>query len=131
MWDVIIIIFAIQNAITLPLEIAFHNELKDIKLLSVLEWLTMVIFFLDIIVGFNTSYINVASGDEIYGQKMIAVNYIWNGTFIIDILSTFPLDKIFGNVVDNNTLNILKIFGFLKIQRIRRISKIIGQLNQT
>lgn len=130
-WDVLIIIFAIQNAITLPLEIAFAEKLNGGTVLAVLEWLTMFVFFMDILVGFNTSYINVASGDEIYGHKMIAYNYVFKGTFMIDILSTFPLDKIFGNIVSETALIILKILGMLKMQRIRRISKIIGQLNQT
>jgi len=91
-WDIIIIIFAIVNAVTLPLNIAFEEFMSKITFLKYLDTLTTVLFFLDIVFGFMTSYINVASGDEIFGVRMIAVNYICAGTFMIDILSTFPLD---------------------------------------
>jgi len=47
---------------------------------------------MDIIICFFTSYINVASGDEIFGLRMIAFNYVCAGTFFIDIISTLPLD---------------------------------------
>ena len=130
-WDVLIIIFAIQNAITLPLDIAFSENLKDFEILKILDDVTMALFAMDIVICFFTSYINVASGDEIYGLQMIAVNYVCSGTFIIDILSTFPLDRWVEGLGNDAITTFFKIFGFLKMQRIRRISKIIGQLNQT
>lgn len=91
-----------------------------------------VVFTMDIIAGFLTSFINVSSGDEIFGPGMIAKNYIFNDTFLLDIVSTFPLDKIAGafNAPDN-WINILRILGLLKMQRIRRVSKIISSLNGT
>ena len=79
--------------------------------------------------GFLTSYINVASGDEIFGPRMIAYNYVCGGTFIIDILSTFPLDQWVEPFGNPSLTNFFKILGFLKMQRIRRISKIIGHMN--
>lgn len=75
----------------------------------------MVVFMMDIGVCFMTSYINVASGDEIYGLKMIALNYIFHGTFMIDVISTFPLDKMFNSVASAWLIIFFKIFGFLKI----------------
>ena len=92
----------------------------------------MILFIIDIIICFFTSYINVASGGEIYVMKMIAYNYICAGTFMIDILSTFPLDKwVAASGASYSVTSFFKIFGFLKMQRIRRISKIIGQMNST
>mmetsp|Transcript_3615 Transcript_3615/g.5453 ORF Transcript_3615/g.5453 Transcript_3615/m.5453 type:complete len:93 (-) Transcript_3615:426-704(-) len=81
-----------------------------------------------------TSYVNVSSGDEIHGFSMVAKNYIFNGSFTIDILSTFPLEQLYEAMTRNpssSVSSILKVFGILKMQRIRRISKIIGQMNQT
>lgn len=93
--------------------------------IDALMYLTDAVFYIDILVNFFTSFINVSTGDEIYGHGMIAENYIYNGPFLIDLISTLPLDKIFSDST------VAKVFGILKIQRIRRISKIIGQLNQT
>ena len=139
-WDSIIIIFAILNGLSLPLEIAFNDQISSggstsiETLIKVLNGITVVVFTLDIITGFLTSYINVSSGDEIFSLKMIAINYIMNGSFVIDILSTFPIDDIYTNMLGGTSTNVerlLKVFGILKMQRIRRISKIIGNMNQT
>lgn len=137
-WDFIIIIFAVLNGLSLPLEIAFNDQIFSGTsdgfgtLIKILNWITVVVFTLDIIAGFITSYINVSSGDEIFSLKMIAMNYMWNGSFIIDILSTFPIDDIYTNLFQGKSSNVerlLKVFGILKMQRIRRISKIIGNMN--
>lgn len=89
----------------------------------------MYVFIVDMVLGFFTSYINVQSGEEVFGYSFIAWNYVTNGTFILDLLSTFQLDNVYGYFfgTDNDTLiQILKLLGFLKIQRLRRISKLIG-----
>ena len=141
-WDVVIIIFAIQNAITLPMEIAFEEELSDIPALKYLDYVTTAVFTLDIIAGFITSYIEVSTGEQIFAMRPIAINYICAGPFLIDIFSTFPLDAIAKpfapkdangilTTQGNTVVRTLKILGFLKMQRLRRIAKIIGQMNMT
>ena len=75
-WDLIIIVFAIINAVTLPLDIAFPEKMANVEGLAFMDNFTNFLFFCDIVIGFFTSYINVASGDEIYGLRMIAINYI-------------------------------------------------------
>jgi hypothetical protein len=59
----------------------------------------MVFFLMDIGIGFFTSYLDISSGDVIYSLNRIANNYIFNGTFLVDILSTFPL-KSWGEKLD-------------------------------
>lgn len=127
----LIILFAIQNSIVLPLTIAFKEELSDLQIIGVLSNLTTVLFFMDIVIGFFTSYINVSSGDEIFGMRMIARNYVCKGTFLIDILSTFDLDDLVRGIGNESLTFLMSLFGFLKMQRIRRINKIIGNLNTT
>lgn len=96
-WDVIIIFFALIIACSLPFELAFGDDLKEIQgVLDLLDNVLTAVFAMDIIAGFLTSFINVSSGDEIFGPGMIARNYIFNDTFLLDIVSTFPLDKIAG-----------------------------------
>ena len=108
-------------------------EFEHYDFMQFLDQFTMYIFVIDIILGFNTSFINVQSGEEIFGYSFIAKNYIFNGTFVIDLLSTFQIDRVvvFFPNVSKGVISFLKLLGFLKIQRLRRISKIIGQMNQT
>lgn len=132
-WDVIIIFFALIIACSLPFELAFGAALEEIQtFMDLLDNVLTVVFALDIIAGFLTSFINVSSGDEIFGPGMIAKNYIFNDTFLLDIVSTFPLDKIANALgADPSLISILRILGLLKMQRIRRVSKIISSLNGT
>lgn len=68
--------------------------MSGVLAIDILDNCTTLLFFLDMIIGFFTSYINVSSGDEIFGMRMIARNYICKGTFLIDILSTFDLSSL-------------------------------------
>lgn len=58
-------------------------------------------FWLDILVGFLTSYVDPVSGDEVYAPKKIAMYYIFQGSFFIDFMSTFPFEDI-GNAAGIN-----------------------------
>ena len=53
----------------------------------------MVVFLIDIVVCFLSSYTDVATGDQITDARKIAYSYVCGGTFLIDILSTFPLKE--------------------------------------
>lgn len=117
----------------MPLRIAFTDfELGYlVKTLDPLDQVTFGVFVLDIIFNFFTSYINVSSGNEIHDLGLIAQNYIFSEIFIIDMLSTFPLDEWFAYVQNENLTNFLKVLGMLKMQRIRRLTKIITNLTYT
>jgi hypothetical protein len=47
---------------------------------------------IDIIVNFRTSFLN-KYGDEIKKPKEIARKYIFGGRFLIDLLSSIPMDQ--------------------------------------
>ena len=76
-WDLIIIIFAIFNSFYLPLDIAHKEEMKKIPTLVRLDESTVYIFFLDMVLGFNTSYFNTQTGEEVFGYKFVAKHYIF------------------------------------------------------
>jgi len=88
-WDFLIILAAILNSIILPFDIAFTEDMEGYPFIEVLDNIMQYIFVADVILGFNTSYINVQTGDQVYGYKFIAKEYILRGSFLIDILSTF------------------------------------------
>ena len=51
-------------------------------------------FFIDIVMNFRTTFFNSRTGEEIIDKKMISKHYLL-GQFIIDILSTVPVDAIY------------------------------------
>ena len=98
-WDIFIILCAILSIIYLPYIFAFDLDPEDaIKF----DYLTLGIdfFFLtDIIITFRTTqFINwFNTGDEIWSPSIIALGYILNINFYMDILSTIPFE--FFNIV--------------------------------
>jgi len=97
-----------------------------------------VIFIIDIVLGFFTTYFNTGSGDEIWSPKHIAKRYLIE-SFLIDFLSTLPVAL--GPMVEVATSSdpvkravlgrLVGILGMFKIVRVRRISKMISNLNQS
>jgi hypothetical protein len=90
---------------------------------NALDTIITFIFIGDIIVGFNTRYID-GTGETITDRKKISRRYL-KGDFIIDFISSIPF-KILGLLVDFfNQISFLKI---LKVVRIRRITKLVLKL---
>ena len=106
----------------LPLDIAFEDIYNRNGILTLINTITTYIFILDIVTSFITSYVNISTGDEIFGIKMIAYNYILNGTFFLDLVSTIQLDHIASIFKARDSIvKGFKIFGIIKIQRLGRI----------
>jgi hypothetical protein len=83
--------------------------------------LMMLSYILDIIQSFITTYLD-KTGEEVWDMKIIAKNYIYGGSFLIDVLSTIPFDYFGGP-------ELLAMLGLLKMTRLARISTIISRLN--
>ena len=90
-WDLFVILLALYNCIIIPIDIAF--PLADFGPIGyeIADRIIDVMFLLDIIVSFRTTFYN-KHGEEVFDTKKIAINYIFGGRFIIDFLSTVPLD---------------------------------------
>jgi hypothetical protein len=71
---------------------------------------------IDIIITFRITIISSISGEEIFDPKQIALIYLLNGRFILDVLSSIPFNAI------NSQSDILPIFGMLKLFRVGRIT---------
>ena len=83
---------AIWNAIWTPLTISFDtaSEMGEALPFTAIDYCVDFFFWMDIALGFMSSYVDVAAGDEIFAPKKIASHYIFKGSFLVDFLSTFP-----------------------------------------
>lgn len=100
------------------------------------NYVSMVFFLFDIGICFFTSYLDISSGDVIFKLDKIALNYVLNGSFIPDILSTFPLKSWYVAGREQDEINegldlFLTILGILKVQRFLRTRAIISKLDMT
>ncbi|KAL7065034.1 hypothetical protein AAHC03_05890 [Spirometra sp. Aus1] len=101
-WDLMMLLLLIANLIILPVFISFFME--DIGLETIcFNCVSDTIFLLDIIVNFRTGIIANKFADEIIlNPRQIARHYVrtW---FVLDFLSSVPLDYIFLSLSDDQT----------------------------
>lgn len=117
-WDSFILIIAIWNSLSIPVAVAFTPDWSVSLPYILIDQFTNVLFVIDIIIAFNTSYYDV-EGEEIRKHSKIAEHYL-KGAFLIDLVSTIPFDLITAS---------LKITAILKVIRIQRLTKIINKLS--
>jgi CRP-like cAMP-binding protein len=124
-WDLLVMLCAVYNSFLVPYEIAFEtNEPVE---LFVLAMLVDVVFTIDIVLNFRTTYIDHTTGDEVSDPHKIAKHYVKSGHFFLDILATVPFDVLIGLTTGLHDLR-LKLSTLLKLIHIMRLSKIINNL---
>lgn len=124
-WDFLIIILSVYQAISIPIAISFEPDEFNNPVFRTFDSLIDLIFLSDIMLRFRTTYIDPISGEEVIDSYLIAKKYLSSPNFIIDVLSTVPLDDFFGGGI------FLQSFGILKLLRVGRISSVIMNLNMS
>lgn len=123
-WDIIIIILSVWQGFSIPLQLSFDPDFFYAPELTTADSLIDVVFVLDIILRFRTTYIDSVTGEEIMDSFQIGKKYITSPAFIIDTLSTIPLDDFVSK-----ESRLLSFLGMLKLLRIFKISTVILNLN--
>jgi potassium voltage-gated channel Eag-related subfamily H protein 7 len=80
------------------------------------------LFFIDILISFRTTQVDLLTGIEIRDTKQLAHLY-FQGQFTIDFLSTVPFDT-FAELILGDA-GFFKVLGVLKLVRVMRLSRII------
>ena len=94
-------LIATWNALALPIELAFEPEFTTSQENATLNAIIDFLFLIDIVVVFRTAIIG-DNGEIVTDQKTIAIKYL-KGSFMIDFLSTIPLDSMAGIFLDPET----------------------------
>ena len=126
-WDLLIIILAVYNCVFLPIEISIMPFMKNNSYFQIANNVIDVIFLLDLIINFRTTFVNSMTGDEIFCSSAIAVNYL-SGKFLVDLISTIPFDiilKLFFKNIDEENSDKFIVLSCLKLIRILRLTRII------
>ena len=121
-----IILILVVIAFITPYRVAFSSD--DIansvtifmqKMYNVFD----VLFLLDIIITFFTSYTDPISNQEVTDLKLITVNYI-KGWFLIDIFSIFPFEQLIDTVGNiNQLLRVVRLSKLLRLVRMFRLAR--------
>lgn len=121
-WDYFIMLLAFFNCLMVPLEIAIELEYTKTVAYSFYSISTDTIFFLDILVQFNTTLDE--NSEEIKDRVLIAKHYL-RGSFTVDFLSAFPFDSAANLLIGDLSTKQLKVLSLLKLIRMLRLSKIV------
>lgn len=93
----------------------------------VLNTVIDIIFGIDIVLQFKTTYYDSLTGEEIFDKKTIIMEYL-KGRFLIDLLATVPFDNIVFMFTQERN-EILPLFSLLKLIRVTRLGRIIEKMN--
>lgn len=120
----LIIFLAAYQAVTIPISITYEPDEFESPALKVFSSLTDIVFLIDIMINFRTTFIDDETGEEVMDLLLISTSYLFSLRFVIDVLSTIPLSDFY---VGNTPF--LEFLGTLKILRLSRISSFIMNLN--
>ena len=131
-WDLFVIALALWNCLYIPFEVAFKPEKTPVIAIS--DRIIDVLFFVDIVVNFMTSYVHPRTQLDVTEPKRIIKNYIVGGRFWIDLLASIPFDLLIvaeepdPNVpVEEDGIPISTVTGLLKMVRLLRLGRIISK----
>uniref|UniRef100_A0A8C9QTY3 Potassium/sodium hyperpolarization-activated cyclic nucleotide-gated channel 1-like n=1 Tax=Scleropages formosus TaxID=113540 RepID=A0A8C9QTY3_SCLFO len=136
-WDLIMLIMMMGNLIIIPVGITFFTEQTSTTWL-VFNVASDTIFLVDLVMNFRTGIVNEESSEIILDPKVIKLNYL-KSWFVVDFLSSIPVDYIFLIVEKGfdsevyKTARALRIVRFTKILsllRLLRLSRLIRYIHQ-
>jgi len=136
-WDWIVLVLVIFTAIEIPFSVAFLMPLQDehegsigwnfIKVTPLLVfnlWVDLM-FIVDIIINFRTTFIKRNTDEVISSPKQIALHYLktW---FVVDFVAAIPFESMITPRVDSATT----LFGLLKSARLLRLVRVARKLDR-
>ena len=128
-WEFIILLIAVWNGFSVPYNVAFYGNGQSAIAWEVINILTDIMFFLDLLVNFRTTYTDSRTQKEIFDAKKIAIQYL-KGRFWIDFIATVPIDYVVEPFLQGQNNSIaLKMIGLLKLVRVLRLSRLITFMN--
>ncbi|XP_048113626.1 potassium voltage-gated channel subfamily H member 2a isoform X2 [Alosa alosa] len=133
-WDWVILLLVIYTAIFTPYSAAFLlSDAEEAAMqhcgyscspLNVVDLIVDILFILDIIINFRTTYVN--SNDEVVSHPVrIAVHY-FKGWFLIDLVAAIPFDLLIYRSGEETTT----LIGLLKTARLLRLVRVARKLDR-
>ncbi|KAG8456651.1 hypothetical protein GDO86_002435 [Hymenochirus boettgeri] len=136
-WDLIMLIMMVGNLVIIPVGITFFTEQTTTPWI-IFNVASDTVFLFDLFMNFRTGIVIEDNSEIILDPKVIKMNYL-KSWFIVDFISSIPVDYIFLIVekgMDSEvykTARALRIVRFTKILsllRLLRLSRLIRYIHQ-
>ena len=92
-WDWLILLIVAYIAITVPFNVAFKIHDRYYAMFTI-DIFFEVVFVVDILINFRTTYIDVESGRLISQPSKVAIHYL-KGWFFVDLLAALPFELLY------------------------------------
>eukprot|EP00753_Platysulcus_tardus_P016787 PLAT6039.1.p1 GENE.PLAT6039.1~~PLAT6039.1.p1 ORF type:complete len:770 (+),score=330.40 PLAT6039.1:32-2341(+) len=122
-WDVLIAISVVWLSWVLPYSFAFPTDILKQTWWKALAWTLEAMFWLDIIINFNTGY--VEHGIIIMDPKKVRMHYL-HGWFFLDLLGSIPFEYFLP--VESSGRKAVKLTKGLKMIKLLRVARIVKYL---
>lgn len=124
-WDMLLVIAVFASGLIIPYRMVSGHEPADY-----FYWLITIIFFIDIIVIFNTE---IKTGLNLLADRKSVVKQYLTTWFLLDFLAAFPFAPLFDlitphDVSETMVYQILMFFRLLKLVKIFATFKILQEL---
>jgi len=114
-WDWVLLVMIVFSSVAIPFVLVFDLPSATTNGLSILDYVIDIIFIIDIVLIFNTSY--YIDEDLVSSRKLIAKRYV-QGWFATDIVAVLPWELASKDLVS------------LRLLRLLRLSKVIKKVDQ-
>jgi hypothetical protein len=118
-WDWIILLLVVYNAIKIPLDISFETG----RALEAFDYAVDAVFALDIYLTFRQSFLDPL-GSNVRDNRVIAQRYL-SSWFLIDFAAAIPTDLLLLNTTKDRKQLLL-----LKLPRLLRIGRLMKKMEQ-
>ena len=119
-WDVFIMALAIWNCFYIPYAVAFMSTGENLTLYSI-GLAIDIAYFADIAIYMRTTYVDLATGEEVTDSIKILKNYFSSGKLLVDVISAIPFDVLALFQSEHEGLQLITM---TKIIRLLRLSKV-------
>jgi hypothetical protein len=92
-------LLAIYNCISIPFDAAFSPEAN--LYYDLWEGVVDIMFAIDVVINFRTTYVNGQTGLEVTSGWKIAKNYIKSGRFFVDLMASIPFERVYQVIFPN------------------------------
>lgn len=120
-WDLVMMVLLVYVSLTLPYTLGFG----DSEILEVIDRIFDMLFCIDVVLNFRTTYPDPIDEKIIMDGKMIACKYL-KSWFCLDFFSSVPFDLITAGIMPSFTpARLLKMGKVAKVMKLLRISKLL------
>lgn len=120
-------LFVMYSVIIIPYRVGF--DIKPSPNESNFDNLITALFGIDIIVAFNTAYLDSSTEKYVFRRRFIALEYLrfW---FWVDLLAMIPFDGITDAAINTTNLSSIRVIRILRLVRLFKLYRFLKQNRQ-